>query len=353
MNQRTLTAHLLGAAESEEGTFDEEKMGVRMRLQSRIVSTMIGIALVGMSTSCGRQANCGQEKRKASTQTKPMVGELTVTYEYPNYSLPFAVALGKGLFDEEGVAIKAIKIGTGDKLDINRLDIINGHDFYLLKQGRGVVLAVHPFSRTSDFEKAMLVKRSSAISDWADFKGKGVVVADAGTDMPMLNQAFADHGLKTLGAEERDVTLWGGGGAVAGFASDKDVHALYGWSATVLPLMRQHPNDFKILWRDLGKKEGSESPLVACSYVKVSILPNKKEAVAAYVRAVNRAIDFIREDPKAAARLLPKHFDVDKKWAVNMEIYDFHKSTDVVDFSALSTKLGVDVAAHLLDFQQE
>jgi len=314
---------------------------------------MIGIALVGMSTSCGRQANCGQEKRKASTQTKPMVGELTVTYEYPNYSLPFAVALGKGLFDEEGVAIKAIKIGTGDKLDINRLDIINGHDFYLLKQGRGVVLAVHPFSRTSDFEKAMLVKRSSAISDWADFKGKGVVVADAGTDMPMLNQAFADHGLKTLGAEERDVTLWGGGGAVAGFASDKDVHALYGWSATVLPLMRQHPNDFKILWRDLGKKEGSESPLVACSYVKVSILPNKKEAVAAYVRAVNRAIDFIREDPKAAARLLPKHFDVDKKWAVNMEIYDFHKSTDVVDFSALSTKLGVDVAAHLLDFQQE
>jgi ABC-type nitrate/sulfonate/bicarbonate transport system substrate-binding protein len=251
------------------------------------------------------------------------------------------------------VKITARKIGTGDRLDISQIDVINGHDFDLLKEGRGAILAVHPFSRKSDFEKAMLVKKSAGISDWKDFKGKGVVVADAGSDMPMLNRVFGEHGLKTMGTEGRDVTLWGGGGAVSGFAANKDVHALYGWSSTVLPLMRQRPDDFVILWKDLEKKESPESPLVACSYVKASLLPEKREAVKAYARAIDRAIDLIRHDPSGAVGILPKYFDVDKKWASTMEVYDFHKSGEAVDLKGLSGKLGFDVEGSLLSLSEK
>jgi ABC-type nitrate/sulfonate/bicarbonate transport system substrate-binding protein len=300
---------------------------------------LVTAAVTGMAGSCSRSPEI---------PTKPVVGELIVTYEYPNYSLPFVVALDKGFFAEEGVKVTPKKIGTGDELDLSAVDVINGHDFYALKEGHGSVLAVHFFSRKADFEKAMLVKKSAGISDWKDFKGKSVIITDMG-DFPVLTDEFAKHGLKAQGTEGRDVTIVGGGGAVAGFPRNKDAHAIYGGSSTILPLVRQYPRDLELRWKDLGKKEMGATPLVACSYVKASVLSAKKGAVRAYLKAIDRAIDFVRREPNAAVASLPRFFDVDKDWARNMEVYEFHKSSDVIEFSALSAKLGVDVQACLLD----
>lgn len=311
-------------------------------------------AAAGCSGSEPAAPSPGSAVPTAPTPPKPLVGDLVVTYEYPNYSLPFVVALDKGFFLEEGVRVTPRRIGvkSGETVDLSVVDVINGHDFYLLTEQRGYVLAVHFFSRKADFEKAMLVKKSAGISDWKDFRGKAVVLTD-GSDFAILNDVFAQHGLKALGIEGRDVTMKGGGGAIAGFPRDKDSHALYGSSSIVLQLMRQYPSDFELRWKDLGTKEGQKSPLVACSYVKASVLPQKKEAVRAYVRAIDRAIDLLREDREGAVAILPKYFDVDKAWAQNMEVFGFHKSDDKVDITTLSSKLGVDVRSHMLDLTRQ
>ena len=283
--------------------------------------------------------------------TKPLLGELKVTYEYPNYSLPFLVALDKGFFLKEGVKVIPIKLTSGSS-DISSIDVINGHDFYLLNEGRGTVLAVHFFSRKEDFAKGMIVKKSADIFDWKDFKGKSVVITDI-KDFSLLNDVFAEHGLKAHGTEGRDVTIQAGGGAVGSFPKDQNRHALYGSPSIIIPFMRQYPEEFELRWKDLGKKQNRESPLVACSYVKASLLPEKKKVVRAYLKAIDCAIDLIREDPKAAITVLPKYFNVDKEWAHNMAVFDFHKSDDVVDFTALSDKLGMDVQGCVLDLSEE
>jgi len=326
-----------------------------VRKQGFILMELLVVACVAASvTSCG----CRPERlaeppvrepiEKPAPVAKPLAGELIVTYEYPNYSLPFVVALERGFFREEGLEVIPRKIGTGDTLDIAQVEVVNGHDFYLLKEGRGAVLAVHPFSRKSDFAKAMLLKKSANIADWKDFKGKSVVITDL-SDFSLLNEVFTKHGLKALG---QDVTIVSGGGAIAGFPKDRDRHALYGSSSTVLPLMRQYPKRFEIRWKDLGKESTPECPLVACSYVKASLLPKKDKALAAYVRAIDRAIDLVRQEPDAAVQVLPKYFDVDKEWTRNMEVFEFHKSDEVFDDEALSSKLGIDVSDLLLDLSK-
>jgi len=279
------------------------------------------------------------------------LSQLIVTYEYPNYSIPFVVALDNEFFLEEGVKIAPRKIGTGVELDMDEVDIINGHDFYLLKKGRGFIFAVHPFSSMSNFEKAMLVKKSAGIYDWKDLKGKSIVITDI-RDFSLLNDLLENHGLKGQGLEGRDVTIKSGGGAINDFPNDKDTHALYGWSSTVLPLLRQYPGKFDIRWRDLGKDDESKFSLVACSYIKKSTLTEKRSAVKAYVKAIDRAIDLIREDPKIFERVLPKYFDVKAEWARNMEVYEFHKSEEIVDYTSLSKKLGIDVEKYFFNLSE-
>ena len=296
-----------------------------------------------------RGSSLGQE---TGTTNKPFVGELIVVYTKPNYSLPFVIAMAKGYFLDEGVKILARKIGKHDSYRFSEVDIINGNNLDLIKPLGGAIRVMHPGYRKGVLQKALLVKKSARISEWNDLKGKSIVVAYT-EDFPMLENELQRHGLKTSGNKARSVSIssWGER-VIAYFPKAKKTHALYGLASTVLPLMRQYPDQFNVFWMDLEKMEGPQSPLVTCSYVKTSIWQTKKAAVRAYVRAIDRAIDFSRKESNSALSLLLQYFDDGTSWASDLEWFEYYKNTEPVDFRALSSKLGMNVGESMLDLSK-
>ena len=272
---------------------------------------------------------------------------LTVSYEYAGWSLPFIVALDKGYFEKHGVNISPRQLEGSPTLDISELDIINGHGFYVLKK-EGFeptdLKFTHPFAmkKDGDMVKGLLVKKSAGITTWTDFKHKGIVISSS-SDMDLLQKVFESKGLTVFG-DNADIPYFRtGGGAVAGFPEDKDADAVYGWATEIRKFQEEKPDAYFLLAKNLECEYIADPYFMGCTYINMESFGANPTAFRKYLKAIDEAIDFIRQDPKEALAVIPKYFDWEPNEAARFGVYHFHKSTEKLDFEALKKSEGKDL----------
>lgn len=324
----------------------------------RVKFLLIIMGLLILLAACARKnwekaATINAEAPPKEPQT--IAGKnLIVSYEYAGWSLPFIVALDKGYFDKHGVNISPRKlegfykkkygISSLPLVDIlSEVDIINGYGFDVLREGEyepTILKFTHPFAmrKDGDMVKGLLVKKSAEIKTWTDFRHKNIVIIGGSySDINLLKKVFESKGLTVFG-DNADITgfsLWAGKKTVAKFPEKKDVDAIYVWAVDIRKFQEEKPDDYFLFAQNLECEYLANPYFMGCTYINMKSFGTNPTAFRKYLKAIDEAIDFIRQHPKEALAVIPKYFDWEPNEAARFGVYHFYKSTEKPDFEAL------------------
>ena len=277
--------------------------------------------------------------QQIDAQEAQAAADLAVSYEYPGASLPLLVAVEQGYFKEVNLNVKLIKLERSPNISLSSFDVINGHGFYVLNQGESnpsLIRFIHPYGYTKSGPavRELVVKKSAGISSWQDFKKKGVVISSM-YDATILKTIFENNGLTVYG-ETADITgFMAGGGAIAAFNDDSQAHALYGWVSMTKKLMEDHPGTYEVFASNLECEIVSDPYYQGCSYINMASLRQNPKAYELYIKAIDRAIEYLRQNPEIGPAILAKYFNMDEQKAGQVERYHFNLSTEVPDSKVL------------------
>jgi NitT/TauT family transport system substrate-binding protein len=210
------------------------------------------------------------------------------------------IAMEKGLFKKHGVDVEFTEFaGPGDGMTAvlaGHLDgVMTTTDNVILiadKAGPGKVVQVY-FTDTSAGADAIIAKKE--LKSVADLKGKTVAATVGQVNHLLLLQALHDNGLK-----ESDIHLVNMDAEAAGAAfMAGQIDAAVTWEPW-LTKGRQHGGNIVFSSAD------APNLILDTFAVNASVLKNKPEAVAAYIKAVDEGNTMLKDDPEAALKLVAK-----------------------------------------------
>jgi ABC-type nitrate/sulfonate/bicarbonate transport system substrate-binding protein len=295
------------------------------------------------------------QERATSTTEKPLPPNapvLHVTYEYPEWSLPFLVAMEMHFFSERGLNIKPKKVGTGNPpLNFTSTDVINGHSFSLMTKqwsSPAIMRFVHPFLYKKDgpIVEGFLVKRKAGINKWSDFKGREKMQIAFGS---MADFALIGKILKAEGADEKSYEGALGGDPVKTFEENDNIVGICGWGNQIQDLLKKNPNEYVLLGKNLRPEFISDPYYVACTYINTKSSNTKPNVVKSYTEAIDQAIDHIRNNPEHVLAVVPKYFDFTTEQAGKLTVYDFTKSTEPIDLESFRKSTNADFQKFLYE----
>lgn len=289
-----------------------------MRLWVRRFAGAMGIA-VGIALAAGAAYAQNLEKKKVVVA----VGGVTSQID----KLPYAVALHKGYFKDEGLEIESIDFGSGAKglqaMVGGSADVTQGaYEHTIRLQAKGVELtSMVVFARYPG--NVLVIPKASAdkIKSVADLKGKKIGISSPGS----ATHIFFALLLQKAGLDVDDCTyiaLGNGPGAVAAMRKGGEIDALVNLDPNIAELERT--GDFVVL-ADGRTGEGVQNvyggDYVSSSlYAKRSFVLENPNTAQAMANAIVRAMKFLaKASPDEIMHSLPEGY-----WKSNP---DFYKQT--------------------------
>ncbi|WP_342364051.1 ABC transporter substrate-binding protein [Terrarubrum flagellatum] len=217
---------------------------------------------------------------------------------------PYAVALAKGFFKEEGADITGILTSAGGGTTIRNILAANvpygevGPAIAIQANLQGANLKIISDNITSVADIAWVVKPDSPIKTLADLKGKKIGY----TNPKSVSQGLSAFVIQAAGLKPNEAELVRTGGFGEGLAA-LDIGAV---DTTPIPepLLAQNVKKYRILARGIDvlpimdNTVGVTTPAAA---------ETKGDVIRAIIRARRRGIEFIATHPDEAIPIIAKH----------------------------------------------
>lgn len=249
-------------------------------------------------------------------------------------SLAHFVAKDQGYYEEEGLKIKGMQINTSDLIADN---LVAGHIAAAIELSTTSLLQANEKSKNNDdlvkiysvsditvengFD-AIVVRKDSKIQSLEDLSGKKVGIFPGSTSRNFLNFIFKRDYPELPLPEFIDITpsahiqqLEGG-----------HIDALYTYEPNLTTGIVK--NGFRKICPSTYALHYSPS-LIGCAAVNSIWAEKNPELLKSYLKAIDKAIVFIRENPEEARKILVKAVGYDTDIANAMNIMPMSQSTEV------------------------
>ena len=241
-----------------------------------------------------------------------------------NY-LPLFVAQEKGYFSEEGVAVEAIRFDSTnaivDAFAAGRLDATptgNVVVSYALENAQHGLFRMYSFSFYTDerHPENLVVKKGSAIRRYADLEGKTIGANKGIFARSMLRLFLEMRGVKNFRIVELDDSV--------------QLHALESGQIDALISLEPVPT----IGVDLGIAEylGNGSvyarttgftPSLSGGIVSARLLEQHPEEAKRFLRAMEKAMDFIEGDLAGSKAILPGYVPMNRNVSAKISMEEF------------------------------
>jgi ABC-type nitrate/sulfonate/bicarbonate transport system substrate-binding protein len=265
-------------------------------------------------------------------------GEVKIGYIRHAANLPFFVALEKDYFKQEGIKVKAVECGFKELLDAlitGRVDVIPPMSFpHLLSieaesPGLIKIFLIGGEKMGEEINSGILVRKGSSIRSIENLKGKtiGVTSPTAEFNLKLTLNAL---GLKL----DKDFTILmiSEKLATTSLAMSK-IDAL--WSTEPDLTIAIEKANAELLVGNLRAKYILDPYWAGAAAVKAEFVEKHPKTMKRILKAFDRAIDLIRENPSESKKVLPKYTPLAADIAQKSGIYFFIKSTETVDMGNL------------------
>lgn len=249
-------------------------------------------------------------------------------------SLAHFVAKDKGYYEEEGLKINGVQINTSDLIADN---LIAGHINAAIELSTTSLLQANEKSKiNTDLVKiysvsditvengfdAIVVRKDSKIDSLKDLSGKKVGIFPGSTSRNFLTTIFKRDCPGLPLPEFIDIT------------PSAHIQQLEGGHIDALYTYEPHlttgiiKNGFRKICPSVYALHYSPS-LIGCAAVNSTWAEKNPKLLKSYLKAIDKAIVFIRENPEEARKILVKAVGYDAEIANTMNIMPMSQSTEV------------------------
>lgn len=166
---------------------------------------------------------------------------------------------------------------------------------------------------------------TSPIRKLEDLAGKKIAYSLAGSSTHMAALAIADQ-LKAKGLKPAEpISL---GGIPDSFTGVKTGHADAGWSVPPFMLDRVEKGEVRIVVRG-NDVAALKDITLRVNFVNTDFAGKNPQALRGFLRAHQRAIDFIFDNPKETAKIWMKRADLKLPEAIVLKTWDFYQRSEV------------------------
>jgi NitT/TauT family transport system substrate-binding protein len=221
--------------------------------------------------------------------------------------MPFAVALDKGFFKEEGINVTGIITSAGGGTSLRNMlaggvpygEVNPGVVVAAIQQGADLKIISDNVLTMAEFVWA--VRPDSPIKTLADIKGKKIGYTNPRSTSQALAQLLAQH----AGFKPEDVELVRTGGFGEGYT------ALSAGMIDVAPIPEPLWSQHKDKLRAIASASEFLPPLANVVGVTTeNMAAEKGDFIRAVIRARRKAVHFMHENPEAAGDIIAKHYNL-------------------------------------------
>jgi NitT/TauT family transport system substrate-binding protein len=226
--------------------------------------------------------------------------------------MPFAVALEKGYFKQEGIDVTGIITSAGGGTSLRNM-IAGGVPYGEVNPGvviaaiqQGADLKIISDNALTVAEFVWAVKPDSPIRTIKDFKGKKIGYTNPrSTSQALAQMLITQAGLKL---DEAEIVRTGGFG--------EGVAALETGMIDVAPIPEPLWSKFKSKYRAVVSASDALPPLDnVVGVTTANMAAEKGDFIRAVIRARRRAVEFMHQNPDEAGDMVAKHYNLEPEVA--------------------------------------
>jgi len=268
---------------------------------------------------------------------------------------PFFVALEKGFFEDEGLRVKPVKFQSSNTAAeamvtgrivsdaSTTMTVLLGIEARSPGQLKAYAFQTHT---KTDFLESIIVRKGAGIRSLSDLKGKKIGIFPGS-----FNKKITELVLKDFLDPEEDVTL-------VPMAPPLQLQALS--SGQVDALVSYEPTTSIALEKGLAEvlehapwEKHVMDPFPAVAYcLPTKFIETNPDVARRIVRAMYKAIDYIRNHPVEAARTIPKYTPVERNLAAKLN-QPLQQKADEVDRDAVQKVSDLLYSAGILEKKVE
>jgi NitT/TauT family transport system substrate-binding protein len=293
---------------------------VKNRIKFVIVFAVVAIVVSAFFMVSSEKTGAVSAQSASTQKTKLKIG-----YVPFSYILPWVVAKEEGFFEEQGLDAEFVKFESGTIV----MDALLQGRVQLSAAGYSTLFAIESEAPGQlkmfggDFEEpgqnALLVPANSSVSSIYELKGKKI-----GTYVGTTQRILVQHILRKLGWErDRDYELMQ-------VASNLQLQALASGQFDALFTIEPHitvsiKNGIAkvLLDNPRGRYIVNPFPGIPLAAFSSRFAADNPETVKKTLAALQKAVEFIKENESAARRMLPKYLPIDDETALELGIYEF------------------------------
>jgi NitT/TauT family transport system substrate-binding protein len=226
--------------------------------------------------------------------------------------MPFAVALEKGFFKEEGIDVTGIITSAGGGTSLRNMlaggvpygEVNPGVVIAAIQQGADLRIISDNVLTVAEFVWA--VKQDSPIKSIKDFKGKKIGYTNPrSTSQALAQMLITSAGLKQ---DEAEIVRTGGFGEA--------VTALETGLIDIAPMPEPLWSKFKSKYRAVVTATEALPPLDnVIGVTTANMAAEKGDFIRAVIRARRKAVEFMHKNPDEAGDLVAKHYNLEPEVA--------------------------------------
>jgi NitT/TauT family transport system substrate-binding protein len=226
--------------------------------------------------------------------------------------MPFAVALEKGYFKQEGIDVTGIITSAGGGTSLRNMiaggvpygEVNPGVVIAAIQQGADLKIIADNVLTVAEFVWA--VKPDSPIRTIKDFKGRKIGYTNPrSTSQALAQMLITKAGLKL---EEAEIVRTGGFG--------EGVAALETGMIDVAPIPEPLWSKFKTKYRAVVSASDVLPPLDnVVGVTTANMAAEKGDFIRAVIRARRRAVEFMHQNPDEAGDIVAKHYNLEPEVA--------------------------------------
>jgi len=227
--------------------------------------------------------------------------------------MPFAVAMDKGFFRDEGINVTGIISSAGGGTSLRNMlaggvpygEVNPGVVIAAIQQGADLRIISDNVLTVAEFVWA--VRPDSPIKTLADMKGRKIGY----TNPRSTSQALAQMLVQKAGLKPGDVELVRTGGFGEGLT------ALGGGIIDIAPIPEPLWSQHKARYRAIANAAEMLPPLTnVVGVTTANMAAEKGDFIRAVIRARRKAVAFMVDKPEEAGEIVAKHYNLSKEVAV-------------------------------------
>jgi ABC-type nitrate/sulfonate/bicarbonate transport system substrate-binding protein len=254
--------------------------------------------------------------------------KITIAYPRTSYSIPFQIALTKGFFADEGLAV------TAQSHEFGRLalkSVLEGKADVALSGDTPVMFAIVAGNKivviatiaTSKKNEAIVARKNLGIKTPQDLKGRRIGVAFGTTGHFFLESFLSAWGIDRNSVEIIDTRP----GDMMGALSGGKVDAVSIWNPVLKQLENELGRNGAVFYDDSIYSDN------ACVSVLREFAEKRPETIKGVLKALIKAVTFIEEKPEESRLLVAEFLKIDR--AVVDEMWGVMDFRVVLDQSLL------------------